>query len=247
MKKPLRSALGDGGLLQGAAAAAVIGVTGSSSLGEAEAIVATAAALNPTRIVDLGCGTGKYGFLLRERLDLACGRADRSVWQVRIDAVDGYAPYLTDLHRSVYDEVIVADVREFVATASGRYELALALDVLEHFEPDDGAEFIRATLRISDHLIVSTPRGYYQQEGRANQLERHLSWWPAAELERAARSAGARIRVRRDRWATIAVFSTVGEAAVVADPFWRAAVIEVRSRLVPEVVWCRLRGKAGPG
>ena len=101
------------------------GVMGSSSLHEAAAIVQTAAALQPSSVIDLGCGTGKYGFLLREHLDLAAGRLGRDQWLVRIDAVEGYAPYVTELHRTIYDEIVVSDIGRHVAETSQRYELAL--------------------------------------------------------------------------------------------------------------------------
>ena len=52
-------------------------------------IVNTVLELGPTRVLDLGMGTGKYGFLLREQTDLAQGRLSRDDWRMRIDGVEG--------------------------------------------------------------------------------------------------------------------------------------------------------------
>src|SRR5687767_10626049 len=95
-------------------------------------------ATSPRRILHLGMGTGKWGFLLREQHDLTQGR-----WELRIDGVEGYEPYIHEHQRAIYDAIIVSDVREFVAECSaGDYDIALVLDLIEHFPPTIAREFI---------------------------------------------------------------------------------------------------------
>jgi predicted TPR repeat methyltransferase len=50
----------------------------SRPLAVAPLIVQATLAVNPSRVLDLGMGTGKYGFLLREQRDLARGEWTRS-------------------------------------------------------------------------------------------------------------------------------------------------------------------------
>jgi hypothetical protein len=219
---------------------------GSSSLKHVRLIVDTVLGLSPRSVVDLGMGTGKYGFLLREQHDLAQVHWGEEPWRLRLVGVEGYAAYVTDLQRAVYDEVHVADARDVLAGTEDRFDVALALDVLEHFTPDDGERFLEAALGRAQHVVVLTPRGYYHQEGHENTLERHLSWWPEPALRGTAKRLGVQLATTHSMDGTIAVLSHGREAQLATDRPWRESLIRVRDRLVPELVWCRLRGKAGP-
>jgi SAM-dependent methyltransferase len=209
-------------------------------LHEAAVIVETVAALEPKAVLDLGCGTGKYGFLVRERLDYS-----QQGNGVRIEGVEGYASYLGPVHDLIYDRVVVSDVCEFLAGAqAGSYDVALCLDVIEHLTPEGGAALIQDALRVATTLIISTPRGYYRQDGHENELERHLSWWPPEALMAAAPDAWCAIR--RDRFATVAALSRQSEPVIVANSQFRDVVVYARSLVVPEILWAKVRGKAGP-
>lgn len=221
---------------------------GSSSLKHVRLVTDTTLALKPRSIVDLGMGTGKYGYVLREQHDLARVHWGENQWRLRLVGVEAYKPYITPIARAVYDEIVVSDAAEYLHRPGEEFDVALALDVLEHFEPDAGEEFIAAALRRARHVMIVTPRGYYRQEGHINTFERHLSWWPAKALEAVARRRDANVATARSLGATIAVFSrrTEPRAAIVADrPLYETA-IQVRDRLVPDVLWCKLRHKAGP-
>ncbi len=80
--------------------------------------------LKPMAVVDLGCGYGKYGTLFREYLGLRHreGRdgvhargayADLKNGKVRVDAVEGWAPYVGELHSVVYDNVYIENIVAF--------------------------------------------------------------------------------------------------------------------------------------
>jgi hypothetical protein len=218
---------------------------GSGQLQSVPAIIETTLALRPRSIVDLGMGSGKYGYLLREQHDIADVHFGRDDWRLRLVGVEGYSDYVGELQRMVYDEVVTADVMDFLERTSERFDAALALDILEHFEPERGAQFIERALDRARFAIISSPRGFYQQDQHENVLERHMSWWPARALRKLALNLGAQIAVAQDRYATIAVLSRTDEPQV-ATQSWREVRSMVRSALLPEVAWCRLTGKAGP-
>src|SRR3972149_759069 len=68
--------------------------------------------LQPRSILEIGTGFGEYGFLFREYLDIWGAAADparlsRENWQVRIDGIECFAPYISDLQRRIYNRIII--------------------------------------------------------------------------------------------------------------------------------------------
>lgn len=218
---------------------------GSGQLKSVPAIIDTVLALRPHSVVDLGMGSGKYGYLLREQHDLADVQFGRDDWRLRLVGVEGYAEYVGELQKMVYDEIVVSDVVDFLEVTPEAFDVALALDILEHFEPQRGSQFIERALAVARFVVISSPRGFYRQDEHENVLERHKSWWPAKAMRRLAADLGAQIAVTQDRYATIAVLSSAG-APVVVKETWPEVLSLLRSTVVPEIAWCRITGKAGP-
>ncbi|HEX5784614.1 MAG TPA: hypothetical protein VFY35_07800, partial [Burkholderiaceae bacterium] len=78
--------------------------------------------VRPSRMLDVGCGLGVYGFLSRIQLDLYFDeefykklfRSHRgaNTWSgARIDAIEGFADYLDYIPSWVYNQITVEDVR----------------------------------------------------------------------------------------------------------------------------------------
>jgi hypothetical protein len=67
--------------------------------------------LNPSTVMDVGHGYGKWGFLIREALDFTYGRFDSASWAVRIDGIDAF-PITSPLLDWVYDSTRVANVMD---------------------------------------------------------------------------------------------------------------------------------------
>src|SRR5689334_10233491 len=81
------------------------------------------ARLEPTSVIDIGVGYGKWGLLLREQLDWTHGRLPRDEWEARIDGIEVF-PYQSPLHEWVYDEIKWGDVRDLHAEVAD-YDLVL--------------------------------------------------------------------------------------------------------------------------
>jgi 2-polyprenyl-3-methyl-5-hydroxy-6-metoxy-1,4-benzoquinol methylase len=64
-----------------------------------------------------------------------------------------------------------------------RYDLILLIDVLEHFEKNQGKELVKTLLKENGGIIISTPKKPSPQEDAfGNIYETHRSVWSEAEL-----------------------------------------------------------------
>ena len=144
--------------------------------------------LRPESVLDVGVGFGKWGHLFREMTDIAASSDDftrycRSGWKCKIDGIEGFEPYLTDMHRFLYDQIHVGNMLEVIKTL-GNYDVIFMGDVIEHVEKDQGLQFLRDAL---DHankaVILSTPAFEMPQHCATNALEDHRSVWTARDFK----------------------------------------------------------------
>lgn len=144
--------------------------------------------LKPKSILDIGVGFGKWGHLFREYTDILRSEDDpsryrRENWQVRIDGIEGFPDYITDMHRFLYNEIMIGDVRSLAATI-GTYDVIFLGDIIEHISKEDGMQLIRTLLNKTNKAIIfSTPKYETAQEALCeNELERHRSLWTATDF-----------------------------------------------------------------
>lgn len=99
------------------------------------------------RIVDLACGCGRMLYMLQE-----AGYAN-------LMGVD-ISPDQLALARQVIDNVVRADVLQFVQASAGEYDLITGIDIIEHFRKDEVLTFLDGcwqALRPGGRLILQTP------------------------------------------------------------------------------------------
>src|SRR2546429_1935680 len=77
-------------------------------------VIRLARQLKPGSILDIGVGFGKWGHLFREYTDIQQAerepeRYQRQNWRLKIDGIEGHAPYLTEMHRYLYNEIYLGD------------------------------------------------------------------------------------------------------------------------------------------
>jgi SAM-dependent methyltransferase len=118
----------------------------------------------PRTVLDVGAGYGKYGFLARE-----FGGAER------VDAIDVVMPRF-----AAYDHVWLGDlagIETLLPADAPRYDLALFIDVIEHFDKPVGYRVLDALTSRAQRVLVTTPWGYRPQEIPGMPFETHRSGW----------------------------------------------------------------------
>jgi hypothetical protein len=149
-------------------------------------------AMSPESILDIGAGFGKYGILCREYLDVVRGARSSRTYpppkRLTIDCIEAWPDYISPIHTYTYDNVYVGDARAILPTlGAGTYDLALVIDVLEHFAGDDAAHMLSSVLRVAGAALVATPATDMPQGATfGNEYECHRSHWTARELRRLA-------------------------------------------------------------
>ncbi len=135
--------------------------------------------LGPKSILDVGCGFGLWGFLCREYLDVAETRVWPDKWDLRIDGIEYFEPYIMDHQRFLYDSIQIGDIRDLASTVD-EYDLIITGDVIEHMDKPD-AELVLDTLhaKAKKAMLVNIPigTGWDHPICHGNPAELHRSEW----------------------------------------------------------------------
>ena len=141
--------------------------------------------LNPASVLDVGCGFGQWGFLSREYLDVFQGRVQPNEWNVRIDGIEVFEPYIQAHQRALYTSIDIADIREAVSNVD-THELIIAGDVIEHLDKDEGEDVVAQLYeKATRALLVAIPigEGWDHPEQHGNPGELHRSMWHVEDFE----------------------------------------------------------------
>lgn len=140
--------------------------------------------MQPRSVLDIGMGFGLWGFLCREYLDVFPGRVWPEQWEVRIDGIELFEPYIMAHQRAIYSNIIIGDIRKLAPTLD-HYDLIIAGDVIEHLDKDDGEDVVDALYDKADRaLMVNIPLGenWDHPETYGNPGELHRSVWHAEDF-----------------------------------------------------------------
>lgn len=119
--------------------------------------------LQPESVADAGCGRGTW---LKAWLELGVTRA------VGLDGPWNRADNMVDPRI----EFRPCDLsRPFAAGASGRFDLAMSLEVAEHLEPGAAPGFVHSLTALSDAVLFGA--AFTGQGGTAHLNEQLPSWW----------------------------------------------------------------------
>ena len=152
-------------------------------------IMAEITRLNPSAILDVGCGLGLYGMLCRIHLDLYYDGAfykkleGLSPWNTRIEGIEGCKTYLPFIPSWAYDRIHAGNALDILPTlADKQYDLVLILAMIEHLSLEQGMELIAQLRRVSQAIILSVPKNWQEQQIEGYPLETHRSHWTEQNL-----------------------------------------------------------------
>ena len=141
----------------------------SSFINQVPVVIHLIKKLNPKKILDIGKGFGKYGFLIHEyvgidntkKINSAKLLKDQS--DILIDAVeidpDLMLPHLSQIYNEVYFGNIL-DIFERLPS----YDMVLMIDIIEHIDKGGALVLLRHFLQEGSTVIIATPINFFKQE-----------------------------------------------------------------------------------
>ena len=146
--------------------------------------------INPSSILDIGIGFGKYGFLCREYLECWNDRTFPNQWKVKIDGIEIFQKYADLSHnKNIYDNIFVNNVMEILSELP-KYDLLIAMDVIEHLPKKDGeALLFLMAHRAQKAVMINVPTGNWLNNKVVsnNPHEAHQAIWIEEDLEKYGR------------------------------------------------------------
>lgn len=156
----------------------------TSYFGQISSILDIICQVRPKSVLDIGVGFGKYGMLIRDLLDISGERYAKEMWQGRIDGIEGYAGYRNAIHDYIYDKIYYGKAEDVLKEIETTYDLALMIDILEHFERAEGEKVLEDALQKCRMLLISVPAIPTPQTYLDNELETHKCAWEAKDFLR---------------------------------------------------------------
>lgn len=143
--------------------------------------------LQPSSVLDVGAGIGRWGMLFRDSLDILAARLKREDWRTRIVGLEPFKEYHSPVHEWAYDVLRQETVEEYLIGPCGRevFDIIWIGDVLEHFTLNEGELLWPELLkRARMGVLAAVPVGPDWPQGAVfgNELECHLSVWTEARV-----------------------------------------------------------------
>jgi len=119
-------------------------------------------------VLDMGCGLGEWGFIMRTR-------KRGSPYLIGIDVWHPYLERVCPLE--IYDELIQVRLPH-IPLKEKSIDISIACEVLEHLSKIDGYELMTELEGVTEKIIiVSTPLNWQQEEICGNPFEKHINEW----------------------------------------------------------------------
>jgi len=139
---------------------------------------------DPGKLLDIGVGFGKYGFLAREYLELWKDGGEYHKWERQIDGIEAFEPYLTPVHKFIYNNVFIGNALDILPSLKDEYDLILMIDVFEHFTFEDGMKLLGECRKKGRNILISVPIAMSPQESvYGNEFEMHKYAWKQEDFK----------------------------------------------------------------
>ena len=135
-------------------------------------------------ILDIGVGFGKYGMLLRERMDVRFLRYHKQDWTTIIDGVEPFSEYINPIHLHVYNIIYKYKIEDLIGWLD-KYDIIIMIDVLEHLNKKIGRKVLKSIYESTQKMLILSYPASYQPRGQTpwdNKLEIHKCLWTDEEV-----------------------------------------------------------------
>ena len=138
----------------------------------------------PARVLDVGSGFGRWGFLLRCHMGSGTSLSVQPEQSLRIEAIEAYPGNVTPIYDCVYDHTHVGDVTD-VLPGLDDYDVIICSHMIEHLEKSVAQRMLQLMREKSRVMtIISVPLGDWpQEELYGNEYERHRAVWKRKDLD----------------------------------------------------------------
>lgn len=121
--------------------------------------------------------------------DAAHGRYQPDEFAIKLDGIEIWEPYISELTRTVYDRVFIGNALDIMPTlAKERWDVVFSIEAIEHMKEEDGENLIKLMLdRANLGIVLSTPSPDAWQPQKSlwgNPHETHLAVWSQEKLEK---------------------------------------------------------------
>jgi ubiquinone/menaquinone biosynthesis C-methylase UbiE len=129
--------------------------------------------LGDKTILDVACGLGDWGFLMRTR----------KLGHSYLIGLDIWHPNLERLRPiDIYSELVDARIPP-IPFKNKSIDISVACEILEHLPKEVGSRFLAELERVTnERIIVSVPLNFPQGEAYGNPYEKHVSKWSPSDL-----------------------------------------------------------------
>jgi 2-polyprenyl-3-methyl-5-hydroxy-6-metoxy-1,4-benzoquinol methylase len=130
------------------------------------------------KILDVGCGPGKYGLLIREAIASVrseAGELSPDLSNLKIDAIESGDYFFKNYPlEEIYGIIYKKDLFEIDPFIYNQYQLMLLIDVIEHHSKEKIHEFFS---KINTRVLISTPKQTVMYTHRHYDIDVHVSQW----------------------------------------------------------------------
>jgi SAM-dependent methyltransferase len=129
--------------------------------------------------LDLGCGRGFLGYILRHNSQIHTHSAGVDLFRKSV--------YFSKYHK-LYDSLLISDLRAGIPFRENSFDVVCMFEVLEHLELDRGVSLIQEAERVARKWVLITTPNYWSANTKSvrqeeNQLQYHLSRWTPEDFK----------------------------------------------------------------
>ena len=161
----------------------------SSFIDQTPVIIYLLQKLKPKKILDIGKGMGKYGFLLHEYLGIDNtkkidpSKTLKELSNIVVDAVEVDEDLMLPHLSQIYNKVYFGDILK-IRDDLPQYDLILMIDIIEHINKEEAILALKSFLQKGSDIIIATPINFFNQDLYESEFEHHVSHWTIKDLNK---------------------------------------------------------------